>query len=89
VGGWKVNAELPGPAGFAAATRFVTEEDVADNIPCGPDADAIVAAAKPYWEAGFTHLTLVQVGGEAQDGFLEFAKNRLLPALSEASGAAG
>ncbi len=86
VGGWKVNAELPGPAGFAAATQYVTEEDVADTIPCGPDADAIVAAAKPYWEAGFTHLALVQVGGDTQDGFLEFAERTLLPALAEASG---
>ena len=24
-GGWKVNAELPGPAGFAGATQFVRE----------------------------------------------------------------
>jgi G6PDH family F420-dependent oxidoreductase len=84
-GGWKVNAELPGPAGFAAATRFVTEDDVAGNIPCGPDADPIVAAAKPFWEAGFTHLALIQIGGEHQDGFLEFARDRLLPALNEAA----
>ena len=39
-GGWKVNAELPGPAGFAGATQFVRREDVADSIPCGPDVDA-------------------------------------------------
>ena len=37
-GGWKVNAELPGPSGFAGATQFVRPEDVADSIPCGPDA---------------------------------------------------
>ena len=29
-GGWKVNAELPGPAGFAGATQFVRPEDVAE-----------------------------------------------------------
>jgi G6PDH family F420-dependent oxidoreductase len=84
-GGWKVNAELPGPAGFAAATQFVTEDDVAENIPCGPDIDPILAAAKPFWEAGFTHLALVQIGGEHQDGFFEFASTQLLPALREAA----
>jgi G6PDH family F420-dependent oxidoreductase len=84
-GGWKVNAELPGPAGFAAATQFVTEDDVAENIPCGPDVDPILAAAKPFWEAGFTHLALVQIGGEHQDGFFEFSRDRLLPALREAA----
>ena len=41
-GGWSVNADLPTTAGFAAATQFVRPEDVADNIPCGPDLDAIV-----------------------------------------------
>jgi G6PDH family F420-dependent oxidoreductase len=84
-GGWKVNAELPGPSAFAAATGFVTEDDVAQNIPCGPDVDPIVAAAKPFWEAGFTHLALVQIGGDHQDGFFEFARDRLLPALNEAA----
>jgi G6PDH family F420-dependent oxidoreductase len=83
--GWKVNAELPGPAAFAAATKFVREEDVAAAIPCGPSVDAIVNAAKPFWEAGFTHLALVQIGDEGQEDFLQFANRELLPALREAS----
>src|SRR4051794_8750807 len=41
-GGWKVNAELPGPSGFAGATQFVREDDVAGSIPCGADAEPIV-----------------------------------------------
>ena len=70
-GGWKVNADLPTPAGFAGATQFVRLEDVAGSIPCGPDLDAIVDAVRPYWEAGFTDVALVQVGGETQDLFLK------------------
>jgi G6PDH family F420-dependent oxidoreductase len=85
-GGWKVNAELPGPAGFAAATKFVTKDDVAENIPCGNDPDAIVSAVKPYWEAGFTHVALVQIGGDHQDEFIAAARDRILPALREAAG---
>src|SRR3954447_10777871 len=84
-GGWKVNAELPGPAAFAAASQFVTEDDVAANVPCGHDADDIVAAAEPFWKAGFTGIALVQIGGAHQDAFFEFARERLLPALTAAS----
>ncbi|GAB3476532.1 TIGR03557 family F420-dependent LLM class oxidoreductase [Amycolatopsis cihanbeyliensis] len=80
-GGWKVNAELPGPASFAGATRFVTERDVAESIPCGPDVEPIVAAARPFAEAGFTDLALVQIGGDHQEKFLDFAESTLLPAL--------
>lgn len=82
-GGWKVNAEMPSTAGFAAATQFVRPDDVADNISCGPDVEAHVAAARPFAEAGFTHLALVQIGGEPQhqEPFLDYARDKLLPAM--------
>ncbi|MEV0681460.1 LLM class F420-dependent oxidoreductase [Actinosynnema sp. NPDC050436] len=80
-GGWKVNAELPGPTGFAAATQFVRPDDVAGNIPCGPDPGPVVEAAQAFADAGFTDLALVQIGGEHQDGFFDFARDELLPAL--------
>jgi G6PDH family F420-dependent oxidoreductase len=84
-GGWSVNADLPTTAGFAAATQFVRPEDVADNIPCGPDLDAIVEAVKPFWEAGFTDIALVQVGGESQQQFLAEAAKPLLDKLRAAA----
>jgi G6PDH family F420-dependent oxidoreductase len=80
-GGWKVNAELPGPAGFAGASQFVTPDDVADSIPCGPDIEAIVKAVRAFEDAGFTDVALVQIGDESQHGFLEIAERELLPAL--------
>ena len=80
-GGWKVNAELPGPSGFAGATQFVRPEDVAESIPCGPDVDAIVEAVGQFSEAGFTDVAVVQIGDENQQEFLEFAEKDLLPAL--------
>jgi G6PDH family F420-dependent oxidoreductase len=83
-GGWKVNAELPGPAAFAAASQFVTEDDVAGSIPCGDDVDAVVAAAKEWADAGFTHLAFVQIGGDAQEPFLDWSRDALLPALRSA-----
>ncbi|HEV7204101.1 MAG TPA: LLM class F420-dependent oxidoreductase [Jatrophihabitans sp.] len=80
-GGWKVNAELPGPAGFAAASQFVKPEDVAENIPCGPDVEAHVAAVEQFVKAGFTDVAVVQVGGDTQPEFLDWAEAELLPAL--------
>ncbi len=85
-GGWAVNADLPTPAGFAGASQFVRPEDVAQQIPCGPDLDAIVEAVQPYWEAGFTDIAIVQVGDEGQSEFLEQAAAPLLDKLRAAAG---
>ena len=68
-------------AGFAGATQFVRKDDVADNIPCGPDLDAIVDAVREFEKAGFTDVALVQVGDEHQEEFLGMAEKELLPAL--------
>src|SRR6195952_329989 len=75
--GWKVNADLPGTAGFDAASQFVREEDVAEGIPCGDDVEAVLEAAREYADAGFTHLALVQIGGDQQRPFLEWAQRDL------------
>jgi G6PDH family F420-dependent oxidoreductase len=80
-GGWGVNADLPTPAGFAAASQFVRPEDVADSIPCGPDLDAVVEAVRPFQEAGFTDLAFVQVGDQGQQQFLDKAAPDLLEKL--------
>jgi G6PDH family F420-dependent oxidoreductase len=82
-GGWKVNAELPGPAGFAAATQYVSRDDVAASIPCGPELDAHVAAVEEFVRAGFTDVAVVQIGGDTQPEFLDWAERELVPALRE------
>lgn len=80
-GGWPVNANLPGTDAFAAATRFVREEDVADSIACGDDVEAFVDAVRVYVDAGFTEVALVQIGGDTQHEFIDWARAKLLPAL--------
>jgi G6PDH family F420-dependent oxidoreductase len=80
-GGWKVNAELPGTAAFAAASQFVGKDDIASAISCGPDTAEHVAAVKGFVDAGFTDIALIQLGSESQAGFLEWAEAELLPAL--------
>jgi G6PDH family F420-dependent oxidoreductase len=84
--GWKVNAELPGPSAFDSAAQFVRPEDVAESIPCGDDVDAVLQGAKEYADAGFTHLALVQIGGEHQAPYLEWSEKTLMPAWRDAFG---
>jgi hypothetical protein len=83
--GWSVNADLPTTAGFAAASLFVRPDDVASSIHCGPDLEAVVNAVKPFWEAGFTDIALVQVGDELPARFLSEAAEPLLQQLREAA----
>ncbi|MEU3908536.1 LLM class F420-dependent oxidoreductase [Streptomyces goshikiensis] len=80
-GGWRVNAELPGPAAFDQATRYVRPEDIAESIPCGDGTDEFVEAVRPFADAGFTEIALVQVGGAHQRPFIDWAESVLLPAL--------
>ncbi|PZU39451.1 MAG: LLM class F420-dependent oxidoreductase [Microbacterium sp.] len=82
-GGWAVNADLTTPAGFEAATQFVRPEDVASSIACGPDLDRLAESMRPYLEAGFTDIAIVQIGDEAQDRFLAEAAGPLLERLRE------
>ena len=84
-GGWAVNSDLPTTAGFAGATQFVRAEDVAESIVCGPDLDEIVEGVRPFWEAGFTDVALVQIGGDTQEKFLVEAAGPLLEKLRKAA----
>jgi G6PDH family F420-dependent oxidoreductase len=79
--GWKVNADLPNPESFEGATQFVSPDQVAEALSCGPDVEAHVEAIRPYLEAGFDEVALVQIGAEHQLPFLEWAEGELLPAL--------
>ena len=80
-GGWAVNADLPTPAGFAGASQFVRPEDIAQQIPCGPDLDAIAEAVRQYVDAGYTDIAVVQVGDEGQFEFLARGAEPLLKTL--------
>jgi G6PDH family F420-dependent oxidoreductase len=81
--GWKVMADLPNPDSFDAAAVFVTPDDVAESIPCGPDVAEHVEKIKPFVEAGFTEIALVQIGGSHQEKFTAWAGRELLPALRD------
>ncbi|HEY5317851.1 MAG TPA: LLM class F420-dependent oxidoreductase [Solirubrobacteraceae bacterium] len=79
--GWKVNADLPNPDSFDSATQFVTRDDVAEQLACGPDVDEHIEKIKPYIDAGFTEIAFVQIGADQQESFIAWAERELLPAL--------
>jgi G6PDH family F420-dependent oxidoreductase len=80
-GGWHVNADLPTPASFEGASQFVGPEDVEKSIACGPDLDQLAESVRPFLDAGFTDIALVQIGDEGQDRFLDEAAEPLLAKL--------
>ncbi len=71
---------LPTPAHFEQASQLVTEEMIAESMPCGPDVDKHVEAIKAYAEAGFDELYVGQIGPD-QDAFFAAYRERVLPCL--------
>jgi G6PDH family F420-dependent oxidoreductase len=76
--GGDLNQELPLPRHFEQASSLVTEEDVAEHVVCGPDADLHRARIDQYVEAGFDHVYVHQVGPE-QESFFRFYEREILP----------
>jgi G6PDH family F420-dependent oxidoreductase len=71
---------LPTPEHFEQATQLVTREMVAEQVPCGPDADTHAAAVQEHVDAGFDEVYINQIGPD-QAGFLEFYTREVLPRL--------
>ena len=51
-------SELPNPVNFEAAARFVREDDIAAQLPCGPDVAKHLEAIRTYEEVGYDHVVL-------------------------------
>jgi G6PDH family F420-dependent oxidoreductase len=71
---------LPMPAHYEAATELVTEEHVAEAVPCGPDPEPVVEQLKAFADAGYEEVYVGQIGDD-QEGFLAFMKDEVLPKL--------
>jgi G6PDH family F420-dependent oxidoreductase len=79
--GWKVMSELPNPVNFEASAQFVREEDIAAQMPCGPDAAAHLEAIREYERVGYDHIVLANNGPDP-DGFMDFFGRELKPELT-------
>ncbi len=77
----QLNQELPTPAHFEQATTLVTEQMVADTIPCGPDPERHLEVIRRYLEAGFDEVYVGQIGPDLP-GFLTFYERELRTRLA-------
>ncbi|HUI04882.1 MAG TPA: TIGR03557 family F420-dependent LLM class oxidoreductase [Acidimicrobiales bacterium] len=76
----ELNQELPMPAHFEQASEGVTEDAVAELVPCGPDPEVHARAIAEYLEAGYDRVFVSQIG-EDQGGFLRFFFDEVRPRL--------
>ncbi|HEY7966604.1 MAG TPA: TIGR03557 family F420-dependent LLM class oxidoreductase [Solirubrobacteraceae bacterium] len=76
---------LPTPAHFEQACELVTEDMVAEAVPCGPDLDRQIESFEHYAAAGFDELYVQQIG-VADERFFEVYANEVLPRFNDAAG---
>jgi G6PDH family F420-dependent oxidoreductase len=65
---------LPTPAHFEQASSLVTEEMVAETVPCGPDLDRHVESLEQFAEAGVDELFVQQIGPRQAEFFEVYAR---------------
>jgi G6PDH family F420-dependent oxidoreductase len=68
---------LPTPEHFEQASSLVTEEMIAEAVPCGPDLDRHVATIEEFAEAGVDELYIQQIGGRTDEFFEAYAREVL------------
>jgi len=74
--------ELPLPLHFEQLTKKVSEDELAEHTPCGPDIDRHLAKLQEFIDAGVDHVYVHQVGPD-QQGFIEAYAKDVLPRLRE------
>lgn len=86
--GWKVMSELPNPVNFEAATAQVREEDIRGRFACGNDPSRYLEVARPFADAGYDRLVLMNAGPNPR-GFFDFCEAELLGRLRQLGPAGG
>lgn len=69
---------LPMPAHYEQASEPITEEIIAETVPCGPDPDKHAAAIQEFFDAGYDEVYVNQIGDD-QEGFLKFMAEEIAP----------
>jgi coenzyme F420-dependent glucose-6-phosphate dehydrogenase len=73
----ELSRELARPKDFEDVAAMVSPDDVAETVPCGPDADRHREAIKEYEDAGFDHVFVHQIGPD-QEAFFRFYESEIL-----------
>lgn len=84
--GWKVQAELPNPVNFEAATALIDREAMRDVFGYGPDPERHIETVREFAAAGFDHLCLINAGPDPE-GFFTFFERELAGPLRELNAA--
>lgn len=74
---------LPTPAHFEQANELISEDLVAEGVPCGPDLDKHLDAIEEYRGAGFDELYVQQIGGN-HERFFDVYASEILPRFADA-----
>ncbi len=69
---------LPTPAHFEQASALVTEDQLAEEVPCGPDLDAHLKKIREFEDAGFDELYVGQIG-DGHEQMFELYSQAILP----------
>src|SRR6185437_6397100 len=69
---------LPTTAHFEQANELVSEDMVAEEVPCGPDLDRHLETISEFEKAGFDELYIQQIGPNQREFFDVYA-NEVLP----------
>ncbi len=76
----QLSQDLPTWTHFEQAAAIVTPAMIAERVPCGPDVDAIAAAAMTFVDAGYDHVYFHQIGPD-QDAFVQMWRRELSGSL--------
>jgi G6PDH family F420-dependent oxidoreductase len=76
--------ELPSWTEFEALAEANSPEQIAQQIPCGPDPEPAVSAVQQYVDAGFDEIYISQMGPDQQGG-LRFLAEEVLPLVRTTS----
>ena len=71
---------LPTPAHFEQASELVTEDMIAESVPCGPDLERARRRLQAYADAGVDELYVQQIG-DRQAEFFAVLESEILPQI--------
>jgi G6PDH family F420-dependent oxidoreductase len=73
---------LPTTRHFEQASDLVAPEQIAEQVPCGPDLERHLETINAFAEAGFDELYIQQIGPD-QDAFFAAYQEHVLPRVRE------
>lgn len=79
--GWTVMAELPNVPSFDATAALVDDDTIRELVVTGDDPAPLVAKVQEAADAGYEHVSFVQVGPDRTDGFHRWFIEQVRPDL--------